>query len=866
MTTLQQSIDPHIAIPEDNMEISSEFGHIDGDIEIDFDGTNYQFDQPARDNDYMLEDFQSETLDEGENPNNDDIMFDEDGLGRVNEHDQMMQDDFTTYDEEFQDASEIEQQHADLGVEANESTFLQSGDDGLYDEEPLDVDITNARVYGDQMQSYTEYGEPLQRSEAATPAAASCETHGPDGTATQEGFAPSISHNGNQEQLRQPTPTEHTGLAGFAQEEGYPDTQPTVYDQTDEHHAFYPNLTDDTAVASELPLLGLHADASSHESNLTSGAQLDASNQAQASGRTPDPEYAVGSEGSQNQQDSGVLTLTSDNRIILVYKDHAYPMFPTGDNVPDEIYFLNDKNFASRSLGDLFQECRNLLASHATEEDELKLTFHNLGLCISEDCTSAFTASISEISEVYAQLQEQDGVEDIAPLYVTLSKRVNFSSRLSSLKQAAAEGKGISQLQYLQSTDGSDNTFRYDPGERISAEDAEACTQSEGGDTNEPDHMRHSVGSEQSYGEGPPEQPMLNTTDESQGGVRASPVTGAKQADTAEAPHDFLHTSANIEAAPNDGEEPHDAASSEESRAVDPKTGEAYELTEEFLFDDDEAAENQIATSLSGSPTAHDGESTDYETVDPAYESSRGVPSRLHDAGQVQGDVLVNETLEADQSGTQHVTLSTTTDISLGIGIFDEDEEGFEVFNDAPIGPNDSNDHARSPHTQHANEATVPSTLDNHGELDYEDDGQFDDHEDGTNDGHLAAATTHPLDHPHDTTAVEADQDWADGLIEGESPSVNHGEVSLDDQTSAGLHQALEDVTTLQNNNDTHRTTHPPQAEADVIDFSDDDFDPPADDPTHDKLSPSSKRTWDEHADDIELYDDQAQLKKLRSS
>lgn len=57
-----------------------------------------------------------------------------------------------------------------------------------------------------------------------------------------------------------------------------------------------------------------------------------------------------------------------------------------------------------------------------------------------------------QIVDLYVQLQIQDGLEDIAPLYLTLSTTTRFAFRFNYLHRAVSEGKGFSKLSILQQT------------------------------------------------------------------------------------------------------------------------------------------------------------------------------------------------------------------------------------------------------------------------------------------------------------------------------------------------------------------------------------------------------------------------------
>ena len=56
------------------------------------------------------------------------------------------------------------------------------------------------------------------------------------------------------------------------------------------------------------------------------------------------------------------------------------------------------------------------------------------------------TTSLAQVLELYLQLQQNDGVDDPNPLYMTLITKVKISQRLEQLHIAVAEGKGFTQV------------------------------------------------------------------------------------------------------------------------------------------------------------------------------------------------------------------------------------------------------------------------------------------------------------------------------------------------------------------------------------------------------------------------------------
>lgn len=67
-----------------------------------------------------------------------------------------------------------------------------------------------------------------------------------------------------------------------------------------------------------------------------------------------------------------------------------------------------------------------------------------------QDSTPAFSTSFSELLDIFLQLNRLDGNDSPPPFRVSLTTKTRFTNRLSSITQAISEGKGFSQLPFLQ--------------------------------------------------------------------------------------------------------------------------------------------------------------------------------------------------------------------------------------------------------------------------------------------------------------------------------------------------------------------------------------------------------------------------------
>lgn len=73
-------------------------------------------------------------------------------------------------------------------------------------------------------------------------------------------------------------------------------------------------------------------------------------------------------------------------------------------------------------------------------------------LTMSQDCRDAFQNSLHDVLQVYLQLHENDGSQDVPPLSLSLTLQLKFASSFAILKEAAAGGQGMSTFNFLQST------------------------------------------------------------------------------------------------------------------------------------------------------------------------------------------------------------------------------------------------------------------------------------------------------------------------------------------------------------------------------------------------------------------------------
>ncbi|KAI9701033.1 MAG: hypothetical protein M1836_001701 [Candelina mexicana] len=382
-------------MPEDSMELSSDFNRQRGtneDIEIDLDLTGD--DGQDLDDDYMIEDAKSEAgadnQAEGPPSVNDDLMLDDDTVS------QTMQDDVTLPDEELYDVEVLEHDESNatltglVGDDLSQDLPLDATEPGLSAQEQ-EHDLVDHPLH--QVEEHVVLLEvdstDLQREEVARPQAQDTEPHLQEPTVLSP------------ESVPQPAPS--------GQEQSSPTVESVPQTQT----------------------LSLDIVNTIHEESENS---YDLSNVGQQISNTDDVQHETIDE------------IHSVHPVIVVYQGTEMSLFPPSDQGSDT-YFLQDETLAHRSISDLLQACRSVLADDVGEDDEVIITMAELSLQISEDSTYAPTISLSQILDIHVQLLQQDGVDNPDPLYMSLTTKMRFAKRFSDLTTAVAEGKGMSQIQ-----------------------------------------------------------------------------------------------------------------------------------------------------------------------------------------------------------------------------------------------------------------------------------------------------------------------------------------------------------------------------------------------------------------------------------
>lgn len=94
----------------------------------------------------------------------------------------------------------------------------------------------------------------------------------------------------------------------------------------------------------------------------------------------------VSEHDSESQQEYSLENSTYLHPVMIVYQDVEMFLFPpvSQDQEDSQTYFLSNEKLATENVKSLLGACRVVLAESIEEDQELQITFDDLGLCISE--------------------------------------------------------------------------------------------------------------------------------------------------------------------------------------------------------------------------------------------------------------------------------------------------------------------------------------------------------------------------------------------------------------------------------------------------------------------------------------------------
>jgi hypothetical protein len=478
-TTLQPSFG--LQQPEDSMEISSECGNnMDADIDIDLDApdpidTNMQSFQV--DDHQMQEDLRSDRPD-------DLLMIDDSNL---DDTDRMMQDDAPLPQEQDEELLDFSEDEEDVPMNPAEPTQPDEIDLLAEPEMPVNQSATIQEpvelVQSDMAAELLTEGVQPVNTEVPQPEEASEQPH-VEHVETQEPVTTETVTNDEPQLLAQTSPDKSAISA--PQPEPQEDTQPSltadsteqpetyvreiVVESTENANVTNENSEESAQVVHQSPAEDQHLEQGNDD--IPTGVAQEHDEQpikrTLTRQETDLSNYTVPDDLSREREVNSP-TVTGLHPTIVEYQENEVYLFPSRDPAVPEQYLLQNENLVTTSLGDLLQACRTALGDGISEDEELVLGVEELDLYVSEvsfgissafsstnannltqDSTPAFSTSFSELLDIYLQLHKLDGNDNPPPFRVSLTTKVRFSNRLASITQAISEGKGFSQLSFLQ--------------------------------------------------------------------------------------------------------------------------------------------------------------------------------------------------------------------------------------------------------------------------------------------------------------------------------------------------------------------------------------------------------------------------------
>ncbi|KAF2148371.1 hypothetical protein K461DRAFT_324722 [Myriangium duriaei CBS 260.36] len=411
---------------QDDMEITSEAGQGDVDFDIDFEPTadfsGFQNEDEMQDDTPIT--YEQEDIELRSATDNNDYMIDDVSFERVpDQQDGLMLDDAaeSTVDEELLDLSEDdtppkpETLGNDLGNNVHAySTTEERLDDWSGDGVVQQPEITITNVAQAEPEVYPVVAASPQNSTTGIIEAhdAMEQPHDrPENTTAREAQQ-TLEHDGSLTNL-------HGGEESVSE-------NPSISVSGETHPAPVDEVqTTKQAIAHDAEGHDSNNPDDIHDHNIPSGVQV----------ATPHSEYSEDHP-----------TFTGLHPTVVKYDGGQYTLFPSSEPSEGEEYFLADENLVNSSIGDLLQACRAVLGEAITEDFELELQVDDLELSIGEDSKAAFSASWSELLDLFVQLHHNDGTDHPPPMIVSLITRPRFANRLTLLSNIAAEGKGLSQV------------------------------------------------------------------------------------------------------------------------------------------------------------------------------------------------------------------------------------------------------------------------------------------------------------------------------------------------------------------------------------------------------------------------------------
>ncbi|KAF3929618.1 hypothetical protein ABW19_dt0210444 [Dactylella cylindrospora] len=131
--------------------------------------------------------------------------------------------------------------------------------------------------------------------------------------------------------------------------------------------------------------------------------------------------------------------------VIILYRDLEFSLFPVSSEGPKlaDTSFLPDRSVVDLPLSKLVASLRDVLGDQFSTSEEIVLTIGSLGFEFEEENSQINHITLYELIGLFVQLLAYDGVEDVTPLYISLSSRQRYLSKLEMIKAHIAGGGGL---------------------------------------------------------------------------------------------------------------------------------------------------------------------------------------------------------------------------------------------------------------------------------------------------------------------------------------------------------------------------------------------------------------------------------------
>ncbi|KAL1296717.1 hypothetical protein AAFC00_000189 [Neodothiora populina] len=431
---------------DDTMEISSDLGNVDGDIDIDLDSAGEQM--QFEDDDQMVDDVKTDPI----THHDDDVMIDDEVTS--NPGDREMQDDSVLppqqeHDEELLDFSDDDddtyanrappisapavpsllsaaQSHVEPSAPIIQEP-VQDHDTKSIQEHVTEASLATVQEPEDQVSSeaaaelvtegapvvdhISQHDEEHQQPQIVVAPEDQAQPTSQDAESVHE--AAHIGHDGHAEAhaVGSPEPSVHQG------EERYESVTEDVNEQPGDVDSFAEIVTQPLEQPAE-PHAGGTAEPATNDdtSDRPEAGQTDGSGpDSHEVTRTLNVDTAPTNHGDADdapayERQPNSPTATGLHPTVVEYNENEIYLFPSSDPEATEQYLLGNENLVTSSLGDLLQACRSVLAESISDDEELVLGVQELDLYVSEDSTPAFSISFQELLDVYLQLHKHDGM------------------------------------------------------------------------------------------------------------------------------------------------------------------------------------------------------------------------------------------------------------------------------------------------------------------------------------------------------------------------------------------------------------------------------------------------------------------------